>query len=194
MDERSSVKRHIICGVPVDQTGREVGVMKAFVASLAAVAALLVAGTAAAYTTAPAAGTWVSLTRCFTQGSVTVQQGQYLRAAWGTVSQQQSLDFLAAQNLTLTVTSGASTVAAYVYPTGDTTVWTQPTLVDQPNTLNGNKPISVTAAFFQVNIAPGTYSLSTAGTSVNRAVFDGQSVVKKGQNWFPISGCTLIVT
>jgi hypothetical protein len=38
MDERSSVKRHIICGVPVDQTGREVGVMKAFVASLAAVA------------------------------------------------------------------------------------------------------------------------------------------------------------
>jgi hypothetical protein len=38
MDQQSSVKRHIICGVPVEQTGREVGRMKAVVAPLAAVA------------------------------------------------------------------------------------------------------------------------------------------------------------
>ena len=37
MDKQSSVKRHIICGVKVEQTGREVGRMKDFVASLAAV-------------------------------------------------------------------------------------------------------------------------------------------------------------
>jgi hypothetical protein len=49
-------------------------------------------------------------------------------------------------------------------------------------------------AYLQVPLSPGTYSISTNFTSVNRAVFDGDSVVKKGQNWFPISNCTLTVT
>ena len=59
---------------------------------------------------------------------------------------------------------------------------------------NNGKPLYTTNAFVQVNLAPGTYTLSTAGTTVNRAVFDGENVTKKGSNWYDITGCTLIIT
>ncbi len=150
-------------------------------------AALLATGAASAYITAPPPGTWVSLTRCFTTGSITLSQGQYLRAGWGTVSEQQSLDFLAAQNFTLTVSGTNGTT--YSWSTGNTDSWTVPTKI-----AIGGKPLWQTTAFIQVNLPVGTYSLSTAGTSVNRAVFDGEAVTKKGENWFAIPSCTLTVT
>jgi hypothetical protein len=150
--------------------------------------ALLATSSASAYITAPPPGTWKSLTQCITQGSITLSQGQYLRVGWGTVSQQQSLDFLDAQNLTLTA-SGTNGTYAFGWGTGNATLWTQPTQI----AVSG-KPIWQTTGFVQVNIPTGTYSLSTAGTSVNRAVFDGSDVTKKGQNWFAIPSCTLTVT
>ena len=74
------------------------------------------------------------------------------------------------------------------WSTGNTDSWTAPTRV----TASG-RPIYQTNAFVQVNLAPGDYTLSTAGTSVNRAVFDGESITKKNENWYPIAGCLLIV-
>jgi hypothetical protein len=163
--------------------------------------ALLATSTASAYIAA-VPGTSTSLTQCFVGShSVTIVQGGYLRFGWGTVSQQQSLDFLAAQNFTLKATgtntapkftTGEFTVASWA--TGNTDNWTAPVLVTEQNTVNGNKPFYRTNAYIQVNLAPGDYTLSTLGTSVNRAVFDGQFVTKKNENWYPITGCTLIVT
>ena len=159
--------------------------------------ALLVTSTAFAYITAPPQGDWVSLTRCFNSGSVTVQQGDYLRAGWGTISEQQSLDFLAAQSFSLTATDTSTepdtvhTLASW--GTGDTTYFTQPTLTNAPNDFNQNRPFYFTGAFIQVNLAPKTYTL-TSTSSLSRAVFDGVTVYKKGTNWFTIPTCTLTVT
>jgi hypothetical protein len=169
--------------------------MKAFLASLVAIVALLAVGAASAYITPPAAS--VSATQCFVGShSVTVASGGYLRFGWGTISNQQALDFLAAQNFTLTATgtnsppkftTGTFTLASW--GTGNTDSWTEPRQVSV-----GGRPIYQTTAFVQVNLAPGDYTLSTAGTSVSRAVFDGEAVTKKGENWYPITGCLLIVT
>ena len=176
--------------------------MKFRLALLALVSlALLAASTASAYITSPPA-TATSLTQCFVGShSVTIASGGWLRFGWGTVSNQQSLDFLAAQNFTLKAT-GTNTAPKFTPPnettvaswgTGNTDNWTAPTQVTD-GVANGGKPFYRTTAYIQVNLAPGDYTLSTAGTSVNRAVFDGEFVTKKNENWYQISGCTLIVT
>ena len=169
--------------------------MKALLASLVAIVALVAVGAASAYITPPA--TSVSATQCFVGShSVTVASGGYLRFGWGTISNQQAFDFQAAQNFTLTATGtnsppkftqGTFTLASW--GTGNTDSWTLPSQMP-----NNGKPIYVTNAYVQVNLAPGDYTLSTAGTSVNRAVFDGENVTKKNENWYPITGCLLIVT
>ena len=112
------------------------------------------------------------------------------------MSQQQSLDFLATQNFSLTATGTGTTTGTYSlgWGTGNTDSWTAPALTSAPNDFNQNRPFWLTAAFIQVNLPTGTYSLSTAGTSINRAVFDGVTVYKKGTNWFSIPACTLTVT
>jgi hypothetical protein len=165
--------------------------MKVFLASLVAIVALVAVGAASAYITPPASS--VSATQCFNTGSVTVASGGYLKFGWGTISNQQALDFQAAQNFTLTATgtngTPANTTTLASWTTANTDSMTAPSQVP-----NNGKPVYVTNAFVQVNLAPGNYTLSTAGTSVNRAVFDGENVTKKGSNWYDITGCLLIVT
>jgi hypothetical protein len=156
--------------------------------------ALFAAGSASAFVTAPAPGTWQSLTRCLTTGSVSVSSGQYLRIGWGSITEAQSYDFLAAQSGSLTISNTSGVAAQWAWPTGDTSFWTQPALVSAPgNQINGGRPIWFTGAFFQVNLAPGSYTISMT-TSISRAVYDGSDVYKKGSSWFSVSGCTLTVT
>jgi len=157
-------------------------------------AALLAANGAAAFVDPPAPGTWKSLTQCLTNGAMTQSSGQYLRFAWGSLTEAQAYNFLDAQSWTMTLTGpgpGGNT-ATYGQNTGDTSAFTVPTRITQPNQ-NGGKPFWLTALFFPINMPTGTYTLSLT-TSLAKTSFDGTTVYQAGTSWFTVSGCTLIVT
>ena len=117
--------------------------------------------------------------------------GNYLRIGWGTITEAQSYNFLAAQSGTLSIT-GPNGSQSWTWAAGNTANWTVPALVSAPgNQLNGGKPIWFTGAFFQVNLAPGSYTIS-ANLAINKTVQDGGGAIKAG-SWFTTSACSLVV-
>jgi hypothetical protein len=156
---------------------------------------LLATSGASAFITAPAPGTWVSLTQCLTAGSITRSSAQttYLRIGWGSITEAQAYNFLAAQSGTMTVT-GNNSVVTTQWPTGSDQFWTVPTLISAPgNKANGGRPLWFTAAYLPVGGAPGTYTISLT-TPLAKNAYDGVSVIRRGSSWFTVSNCTLILT
>ena len=176
----------------------------------ACLAAMLVVGvlavgasTGGAYIPSPQApGNWGSLTGCISNGAVhatgdgVFNTGDYLRIAWGNNTEAQSYNFLDAVSGTITVSGTNGTQTFTVAPgtsTGPNSVWTQPVLQAAPgNTLNAGKPIWFTAAFFQVNLPAGTYTINGSFQN-SKTLNDGQNVIKANSTWFSTSGCTLVV-
>jgi hypothetical protein len=170
------------------------------VAACATVAVLVGASTASAFIANPQApGNWGTLTGCLSSGQVVVatgdqtfNSGDYLRLGWGTNTQAQSSNFLAAQSGTLSIT-GANGSQSWTWGVGDTDDWTTPVLMSAPgNTVNGGKPLWVTFTFLQVTLPPGTYTVS-ANFAVDRTVQDGSKQPIRPGSWFSTSGCTLTV-
>jgi hypothetical protein len=170
------------------------------VVATCAMAVLVGASTASAFIPNPQApGNWGTLTGCISgAGQVVVPNNgvfntnDYLRLGWGTSTEAQSYNFLAAQSGTVSIT-GANGSQSWTWGVGDTDDWTIPALMSAPgNTVNGGKPLWITFTFLQVTLPPGTYTVS-ANFAVNQTVQDGSKQPIRPGSWFSTSSCTLTI-
>jgi hypothetical protein len=171
------------------------------VVATCAMAVLVGASTASATIPNPQApGNWGTLTSCtpsggqvvVAAGDQTFNTGDYLRLGWGTSTQAQSYNFLAAQRGTLSIT-GTNGTQSWTWAFGDTSNWTAPALLRAPgNTLNGGGPLWQTFTFLQVTLPAGTYTVS-ANFEVNKTLQDGSQQPVRPGSWFSTSSCTLTI-